>query len=332
MTMLKMIVRVVCFMVLVSMSCTACHAQDKGKYFINEKKKETLTAVSKRLKIPIDNLRKFNPHIKKDLVKRGDTVFTAARDRKQTGLLDPARDSSDNAFSIEPIKATDKIFKVATFKKKRYFICEVDPKEYEIKTFNKMEGGNSPHNFNSLHKLLKDKLVFAMNGGMYEPDFSPLGLLISNGVTINDINVGGNGAGNFFDLPPNGVFLLENGEAAVVTSQEYVKEKFKPSQATQSGPMLVIDGKFNIKFNEASKNLHIRNGVGVDDKGKVIFIISEEKVNFYELAQLFRDHFKCSNALYLDGFVSQYFSPQIQEHPKDGVALGVFLTVLKRDR
>ena len=79
--------------------------------------------------------------------------------------------------------------------------------------------------------------------------------------------------------------------------------------ATQSGPMLVVDGKIHPAFNPKSTNFYIRNGVGVMADGNVIFIMSEQPVTFYEFAQVFRDRFKCQNALYLDGAISKMYLP-----------------------
>lgn len=81
---------------------------------------------------------------------------------------------------------------------------------------------------------------------------------------------------------------------------------------TQSGPMLVINGKIHPKFTFLSKNTNIRNGIGVIKDGqneKAVLVISEGKVNLYEFALLFQFLFKCDNALYLDGAISKaYFT------------------------
>ena len=87
---------------------------------------------------------------------------------------------------------------------------------------------------------------------------------------------------------------------------------FKPhdniKSATQSGPMLVIDGKLHSKFNKKSTSTHYRNGVGILPNGNLIFVMSKEKVNFYAFANYFKEK-GCQNALYLDGFVSKTYLP-----------------------
>src|SRR5690606_4030796 len=71
--------------------------------------------------------------------------------------------------------------------------------------------------------------------------------------------------------------------------------------ATQSGPMLVIDGKLHPVFIEGSRDRTRRTGVGVSGPGMVHFAISETRVNFHDFASFFRDFLECPNALFLDG-------------------------------
>ena len=45
-----------------------------------------------------------------------------------------------------------------------------------------------------------------------------------------------------------------------------------------------------------------------------MFVISEQPVNFYELATYFRDELHCPEALYLDGVVSSLYSTDLQRN------------------
>ena len=74
--------------------------------------------------------------------------------------------------------------------------------------------------------------------------------------------------------------------------------------ATQSGPLLVRGGQVHPAFDAGSKSRLLRNGVGVASPQTVVFVISEDPVNFYEFATLFRDRLHCPDALYLDGTIS----------------------------
>ncbi|MEL6946803.1 MAG: phosphodiester glycosidase family protein, partial [Pseudomonadota bacterium] len=88
------------------------------------------------------------------------------------------------------------------------------------------------------------------------------------------------------------------------------KRRIKPDFATQSGPMLVINGKLHPRFLPRSNSLKIRNGVGVSRSGETLFFaISQRRVSFHAFGTLFRDVLKTPNALYLDGTVSALKSP-----------------------
>ena len=73
--------------------------------------------------------------------------------------------------------------------------------------------------------------------------------------------------------------------------------------------MLVIDSVMHSKFMKGSKNLNIRNGVGILPDGKVLFAMSKKKINFYDFASYFMS-LGCKNALYLDGAVSKTYLPE----------------------
>ena len=110
------------------------------------------------------------------------------------------------------------------------------------------------------------------------------------------------GEGNFY-LKPNGVFFLKGGRPQVMETDAFARARIAPDFATQSGPMLVIDGRIHPKFNEASENLKRRNGVGVAGE-QAIFAIADLPVSFHHMARLFRDGYGVKNALFLDGSIS----------------------------
>ncbi|WBA43120.1 phosphodiester glycosidase family protein [Hymenobacter canadensis] len=174
-----------------------------------------------------------------------------------------------------------------------------------------------------------DTLQFAMNGGMFRPGNAPLGLYIENQRLITPLDTLA-GAGNFY-LKPNGVFYttLDN-QAGVCRTADFERLRLQRSvrYATQSGPMLVVDGRLHPAFRPGSANRQIRNGVGVLPDGRVLCVLSREPVNFYEFAQYFRRQ-GCRNALYLDGFVSRAYLPAQNWRQTDG-DLGVLIGVTKR--
>lgn len=207
-----------------------------------------------------------------------------------------------------------------------FVIYQADPQKQNIRMYwkdHKNEMIRSLGNLEHYTASQNEKLIFAMNGGMFEPDNSPKGLYIENFKILHPIDTS-TGNGNFY-LPPNGIFYITRNNKPEITETK----KFIPSPdikyATQSGPMLLINRKINPAFQQHSKNLNIRNGVGILENGEVIFAMSKKEVNFYDFAALFKE-MGCQDALYLDGFVSRTYLPEkkwIQKDGDFGVMIGV---------
>lgn len=191
------------------------------------------------------------------------------------------------------------------FRQSRYTVCQFDPVRQTIRIYDRSPDGQPFGGFDSLARQLwkeRHTLVFASNGGMYHDDLSPVGLFVEYGIERQPISTA-SGWGNFH-LLPNGVFFLKDGRATVMETQAYRRAGVTPDFATQSGPMLVIDGQVHPRFLPDSDSLKRRNAVGVDARGQVFFAISQDAVRFYDFALLFRDELHCANALYLDGTIS----------------------------
>lgn len=196
---------------------------------------------------------------------------------------------------------------------KQFTTVRVLPTE-RLQIFLKDEQGKPFNRFDRLVAWLatrNQQLRFAMNAGMYQTDFSPLGLLVEDGKEIAPLNIG-NGSGNFF-LKPNGVFFVTSTGPRIVETSEYPALAHDVQLATQSGPLLVRNGVINSAFDPASTSRFVRNGVGISGN-VILFVISEEPVSFYELAVYFRDELKCPDALYLDGAVSSLYSVELNRN------------------
>lgn len=167
------------------------------------------------------------------------------------------------------------------------------------------------------------RLRLAMNGGMYRKDHSPVGLFIQHGRLLSPLDTS-SGEGNFY-LKPNGLFLVRKDSTAAIVTTDHFTHTNDIEFATQSGPMLLIGGAIHPVFEQDSDHLNIRNGVGIRPDGRVVFAISRTEVTLYDFAS----HFKsmgCSNALYLDGFVSRCYLPEKNWTQLDGdfgVMIGV---------
>lgn len=196
----------------------------------------------------------------------------------------------------------------------RFTTIRVDVRTAHLELFLRDEAGQTFKRFDRLQSWLAGKnqrLLFAMNAGMFKPDFSPVGLLVQDGQQVSPLNLA-DGAGNFF-LKPNGVFLVSASGPRIVDSTEYPALAPGVRFATQSGPLLVRDGKLHPAIDAGSTARLVRNGVGISGDS-VVFVISEQPVSFYELASYFRDELHCPDALYLDGVVSSLYSIELQRN------------------
>ena len=153
-----------------------------------------------------------------------------------------------------------------------------------------------------------ERLLMAMNAGMYHSDLSPVGLYVEGGVETAPLQTKA-GPGNF-GLMPNGVFWVDGDGAHVTETLAYQALGARPDSATQSGPMLVVDGKLHPKFLANSTSLKIRNGVGVS-ADRVVFAKSETPVNFHTFARFFLEEYATDDALYFDGTVSRMWSAEL---------------------
>ena len=204
-------------------------------------------------------------------------------------------------------EAAQSACRVEMFEESRFTVC--DPGKGNLEFFAAGRDEPAIRRLADLEASLGSKagtVAFAMNAGMYDDKGRPIGLAIVEGRQKHAINLR-KGGGNFH-LMPNGVFQVrKNGRAEVVTS-----DKWRPSPdiriATQSGPMLVINGKLHPAFEPDGMSRNIRNGVGATS-GKALFVISDDPVSFGKFARFFRDPLKARNALFFDGSVSALWDP-----------------------
>jgi len=212
-----------------------------------------------------------------------------------------------------------------------YTICEVDLRKYTVRLYWKRPDGTPYAHLSALPRSLEGelgRLLFATNAGMFDPALKPVGLYVERRRELVHVNTA-SGYGNFH-MKPNGVFYVSGDRAAVVETRAFLKQRPQADLATQSGPMLVINGRLHPRFDRSSTSLKARNGVGVRADGKIVFAISQAEVSFDAFARLFRDGLNCPNALFLDGgSAASLYAPALNRHGNI-LSLGPMLAVFEK--
>lgn len=181
-----------------------------------------------------------------------------------------------------------------------------DPHHQRIAMYWRQANGKD---YGSLRALLADingdgRVLMAMNGGIYDKAYAPLGLYIEKGqqkVAVNRAS----GGGNFF-IKPGGVFYLR-GQRAGIVSLDKLRSTKGMDYAVQSGPMLLENGVINWRLKPSASSRKLRNGVGITAQGKVVFMLSDRETNFYDFACYAKTRLNVRQMLYLDGTISKMY-------------------------
>lgn len=186
--------------------------------------------------------------------------------------------------------------------------CIAVPERHRIVTALDEDG----ENYRSLATFASERdprlIAFAVNAGMFDETGDPIGYFVQGGERRKELSTA-DGEGNFH-MKPNGVFFGTGDTWEIRTSEDFLKNVGeRPEFGTQSGPMLVVDGKLHPEIRDDGPSRTIRNAVGIDARGQAHFVISAAPISFGKLARFYRDELKVKNALYLDGSVSQLWNP-----------------------
>jgi uncharacterized protein YigE (DUF2233 family) len=230
------------------------------------------------------------------------------------------------------------------FENASFLVVDVDLRRAKLELHWRNPAGNPFLNFQAIEDYLTangQRLLAVMNAGIFDTNSRPLGLHIERGQILRRLNSRRSGYGNFY-LQPNGVFFLEKTasgtrarlQSTLAFERGYpnVRELGRNTQileATQSGPMLVADGKLNSVFKADSGNRLIRNAIGVQSSSRVMLVLTETPVNFHTLARFMRDQLECANALYLDGNISNLYVPGGSKNALSISDFGGMITVIE---
>jgi uncharacterized protein YigE (DUF2233 family) len=218
------------------------------------------------------------------------------------------------------------------YERAAYTVCEVDLRRHTIGLYWNRPDGIPYAYLSALPRNLDGagKLLFGTNAGMFDSNLKPVGLYVEQGEELVHANT--KSAKGNFHMKPNGIFYTSAGNAVVAETQAFLKERPHADLATQSGPMLVMNGRLHPRFKRGSTSLKLRTGVGVRADGEVIFAISQDAVSFESFARLFRDGQTCPNALFLDGgSASSAFVPTLNRSGNI-LPLGPMLAVFETNR
>jgi uncharacterized protein YigE (DUF2233 family) len=233
------------------------------------------------------------------------------------------------AYSVEGLEVS-----CITYHEATYVVLRVDLRAASVKALWKSSAGAPYGSLEEADRGTGGGLLALTNAGIYSESHAPEGLHVEGGVTLSPLNLRG-GEGNFY-WKPNGVFYVADDGAGIVESEKFDSQSGRAGvrEATQSGPLLVIDGEVNRELKSDSRSLYVRNGVGVKSPHEVYVVISEGEVNLFDFAHVFKEQLHCRDALYLDGCVSQLYLPargvRIPERRRCDKELVGLLGVVKR--
>jgi uncharacterized protein YigE (DUF2233 family) len=215
-----------------------------------------------------------------------------------------------------------------TYEDNTYTVCTVDLRREAVRLFWKASDGVPYAYLRELPRVTSaGRLLFATNAGMFDPDGRPVGLYVENGRELVRANTR-TGRGNFH-MQPNGVFYVAGQTAGVLDTMTYLRLRPRADFATQSGPMLVINGRLHPRFTFEGASRKPRDGIGIVNPSTLAVAISDGEVSFGEFGRLFKDRLRCSNALFLDGgIVPSLYVPG--EHAGNLVPIGPMIGVFDK--
>jgi uncharacterized protein YigE (DUF2233 family) len=221
-----------------------------------------------------------------------------------TGTAPRGSDFRCPAYAVEGLEVSCLTYRQAT-----YVVLRVNLRAADIRTLWKNPEGVPYGSLDEAYRQTGGGLLALTNAGIYSRSRTPEGLHVEGGATLSPLNLNG-GEGNFY-WRPNGVFYVGDEGAGITESEKFDSRRGRAGvrEATQSGPLLLVDGEVNQSLRPDSRSLYVRNGVGVKSPDEVYFLISEGEVNLHDFASAFKEGLHCRDALYLDGCVSQMYLP-----------------------
>ena len=252
---------------------------------------------------------------------------TRTRIDGQTGTPGPAPTPSETATGTTQVESACRSI---IFEDTPLTHCLATPARHEI-AMDLGPSGEAPYRSLTAYSKYRgsEAIAFAMNAGMFDKVGKPIGYFVEDGERLQSLNTA-DGEGNFH-MKPNGVFFGTGDTWEVRSSEDFLANvRERPQFGTQSGPMLVIEGKLHPDLSRDGESRLVRNAVGVDEKGRAHFVISNAAISFGKLARFYRDELSVKNALYLDGNVSALWNPAT-DRLDAGAPIGPIVVVERKE-
>jgi uncharacterized protein YigE (DUF2233 family) len=153
----------------------------------------------------------------------------------------------------------------------------------------------SPGNATLANTLIHAKVVAGVNGGYFHKDYRPVGLMISDGKTINGFERA--------KLLSGLVGVKQDGHVSIVRSDEYDSGTSQFLQALQCGPMLVEDDQLVPGLNDERIARRTVVAKGIRGETALIYISSVTLADAARILALptILDTWKPKTAINLDG-------------------------------
>ncbi|MBI2982352.1 MAG: phosphodiester glycosidase family protein [Deltaproteobacteria bacterium] len=176
----------------------------------------------------------------------------------------------------------------------RVHLFKIDPKEYRFDLLTAADSGMQM----SASKTYREKsgALLVINGGFFDENIRPLGLLVKKGKMRNPLR-----------NSEWGIFQIIDRTPSIIHRREWNPEKVE--MAIQVGPRLVIDNK--IPSFKPEEQPHRRSAIGITKGKKILIAIADEPIEMKRWAELVQR--QAPDTMNLDGGGSSQISVRLKD-------------------
>jgi len=201
--------------------------------------------------------------------------------------IEPATSEQVEGLAYRPVKAKAGDGTAVTLE-----VIRVDPQRLDLRLIDARDHDCETATVADLAQWTGALVV--INGGFFDENDRPLGLMIVDGAEKNPLR----------KVSWWGVFLLRDGLPAILPTRDYQSDS-AITQALQSGPRLVVDGRPSSVKPQSAR----RSAIGLTPTGEVLLVACDSPLDFPTFARLLAQSeddggLGCVQALNLDGGAS----------------------------